>query len=331
MTNVFVLIFLTSVLGLLVGLFSPSTISKIFRRPFSRKQATAIFGGLAIFAFVMIGIFAPPVTPEQKAILADAPLKPSMPLAEVEPVTPSDATPQNTDAELQASNPEVVTVSDSAFLVTHVVDGDTFDVDLNGQKERIRMIGIDTPETVDPRKSVQCFGKEASDKMKALIADQKIVLEADASQDERDKYGRLLRYAFLPDGTNVGLYLIQEGYAREYTYNSAYKYQQEFKSAENSARSAKKGLWADNACTATENPSNLQSTPLAPQPTPTVTPEAPSIASPPSSVVSGGPAVKKSKSSICHAKGTQYYDQTKNYTAYETLQACLDSGGRMPR
>ncbi len=132
--------------------------------------------------------------------------------------------------------------------VIKVIDGDTIDVDINGKKETLRLIGMDTPETVDPRKPVQCFGQEASNKAKEVLSGKMVRLEADATQGERDKYKRLLRYVFLEDGTNFNKFMIAEGYAHEYTYRSPYKYQKEFKEAQVSAQKEKKGLWADNVC-----------------------------------------------------------------------------------
>lgn len=135
------------------------------------------------------------------------------------------------------------------YLVTKVVDGDTIAVNLNGKIETLRLIGIDTPETVDPRKPVQCFGHEASDKAKEVLGGQAIYLEADPSQGERDKYNRLLRYVFLQDGTNFNQMMIAQGFAHEYTYGSKpYKYQLDFKNAQNAARVANLGLWNPNAC-----------------------------------------------------------------------------------
>lgn len=132
--------------------------------------------------------------------------------------------------------------------VTHVVDGDTIDVDIDGKVERIRLIGIDTPETVDPRKPVQCFGREASNKTKEMLSGKQVRLESDLTQDDRDKYGRLLRYVFLEDGTNYDQWLVAQGYAHEYTYQIPYKYQAEFKAAEHQARDANLGLWSPNTC-----------------------------------------------------------------------------------
>ncbi|MBI2421046.1 MAG: thermonuclease family protein [Candidatus Levybacteria bacterium] len=133
------------------------------------------------------------------------------------------------------------------FEVVKVIDGDTLDVEMDGRKETLRLIGIDTPETVDPRKSVQCFGKEASEFTRNMLLGKFVLLEADPTQGERDKYGRLLRYVFLEDD-NFNEILIREGFAHEYTYSLSYKYQKEFKDAQNFAQENKKGLWADNAC-----------------------------------------------------------------------------------
>lgn len=148
-------------------------------------------------------------------------------------------------------NPTIIPetqVSTDGYRVVKVVDGDTLDVNIDGKIERLRLIGIDTPETVDPRKSVQCFGKEASNKAKEMLNGQFVNLESDETQGERDKYKRLLRYVFLPDGTNFNLYMIAEGYAHEYTYSTAYKYQSEFKQAEIDARNGNKGLWNPSTC-----------------------------------------------------------------------------------
>lgn len=134
------------------------------------------------------------------------------------------------------------------YLVDRVIDGDTIVSDINGELETIRLIGLDTPEIVDPRKIVQCFGKEASDKAKEILTGQKVRIETDPSQGARDKYGRLLAYIFLPNGTFFNKMMIEEGYGHEYTYRLPYKYQNEFKAAQVRARKDKTGLWADGIC-----------------------------------------------------------------------------------
>lgn len=134
-----------------------------------------------------------------------------------------------------------------AARVTKVVDGDTIRVALNNKDETIRMIGINTPESVDPRREVECFGKEASNRLKELVSGKDVLLEADQSQDERDRYGRLLRYVWL-NGMNINKAMVSEGFAYEYTYDLPYKYQSEFRSAQVEAQSTKKGLWAESTC-----------------------------------------------------------------------------------
>ncbi len=145
--------------------------------------------------------------------------------------------------------------------VINVIDGDTLDVEIDGKTERLRLIGIDTPETVDPRKPVQCFGIEASNKAKEVLSNKTVFLESDPTQGERDKYNRLLRYIFLDDGMNFNKLMISEGYAHEYTYNLPYKYQAEFKQAEKEARENERGLWADDACAGDTNSQQNISTP----------------------------------------------------------------------
>jgi micrococcal nuclease len=136
------------------------------------------------------------------------------------------------------------------FTVTRVVDGDTIWVDNNGQRLKIRMIGLDTPETVDPRKPVRCFGREASAQAKTILGGQSVYLETDPSQDSIDKYGRTLAYVWTESGRLFNLDMITDGYAFEYTYDLPYRYQQDFKAAENDARAKDRGLWSPNACAA---------------------------------------------------------------------------------
>lgn len=129
------------------------------------------------------------------------------------------------------------------YEVSNVIDGDTFEIRYGNKMLTIRMLGIDTPETVDPRKGVQCFGKEASYKTKELILNKKIEIELDKTQSQTDKYGRILAYIKREDGLFINKFLIENGYAHEYTFIKPYKYQKEFKNLEKLAREEKKGLW----------------------------------------------------------------------------------------
>ncbi len=131
------------------------------------------------------------------------------------------------------------------YRVTKFDDGDTIAVDMNGTIETLRFVGVDTPETHDPRKPVQCFGPQASAYTKKLISDGggKVRLGSDPYSTNRDRYNRLLRYIYLPDGTLVNENLIQNGYGFYYPYFPFSKSDQ-FNSDEQAAKNAKKGLWA---------------------------------------------------------------------------------------
>ncbi len=208
--------------------------------------------------------------------------------------------------------------TDALYKVISVVDGDTIKVSIDGKTETLRLIGIDTPETVDPRKPVQCFAVEASKKAKEILTGKNVRLEADRTQGERDKYNRLLRYVFLEDGTLYNKLMISEGYAHEYTYQSnPYKYQEDFIKAERQAREQGTGLWGINTC-------NGDTTKAATFVNNNV------VISTNESISTNEPQVKKSKSSICHEKGTTYYSKTTNFQPFNSIQECLDSGGRLP-
>lgn len=134
------------------------------------------------------------------------------------------------------------------YKVSRVIDGDTIVVQNNGTQETLRLIGLNTPETVDPRRPVQCFGEEASKKAKELLDGVSVRIESDPSQDTHDKYGRRLAYVYLPSGELFNKLMIEEGYGHEYTYRVPYKFQREFKAAEQRAKDGQRGLWAPYTC-----------------------------------------------------------------------------------
>jgi micrococcal nuclease len=133
------------------------------------------------------------------------------------------------------------------FAVVRVVDGDTIIVRTPSGDERVRMIGIDTPESVAPDRPVECFGPEASAETTRLLDGADVYLELDPSQGERDRYDRVLAYVWRGDRL-VNLDLLASGYAYEYTYDDSYAYQREFQDAERQARATQEGLWAVSAC-----------------------------------------------------------------------------------
>ena len=169
------------------------------------------------------------------------------------PLKSAGTTAPQERVEPPATAPLPTLNTDEWRRVVRIVDGDTIVVEVRGDNVTVRLIGLDTPETVDPRKPVQCFGKEASDEAKQLFGVGYVRLETDPSQGLYDKYGRLLAYVYIPlnsikEGLLVNKYLISEGYGHEYTYNLPYKYQAEFKAAEKEARENEKGLWAEGVC-----------------------------------------------------------------------------------
>jgi len=152
---------------------------------------------------------------------------------------------------------------DFNYKVSKVIDGDTLEIKnldgskmSNGKEEiKIRLIGINTPESVDPRKSVECFGKEASDYAKNLALGREVALETDDSQSLTDRYGRQLAYIYVKisgqPGSNYFMLnkkLIANGYAYEYTYDTPYKYQSLFQDLENQAHERNLGLWNSQTC-----------------------------------------------------------------------------------
>ena len=119
---------------------------------------------------------------------------------------------------------------------------------IDGVQSRVRLIGVDTPESVDPREPVQCFGREASAYTRRLVDGQAVLLEVDPTQGEFDRYDRRLGYVWTTDGRLVNYDLIRDGYAFEYTYNLPYRYQDAFKAAQRSARETSAGLWGPDTC-----------------------------------------------------------------------------------
>lgn len=137
----------------------------------------------------------------------------------------------------------------SNYEVVSVTDGDTIKVQINENIETVRIVNMNTPESVDPRKPVECLGKEASELIEGLVLGKVVNLEIDETQTERDRYNRLLRFVFLEDGTDVGLEMIKLGYAHSTPYgNSPHKYMDLYESSEQEAKDKQLGLWNPEAC-----------------------------------------------------------------------------------
>lgn len=132
------------------------------------------------------------------------------------------------------------------------IDGDTIKVQINGKEETVRFLGVDTPETKDPRKGVQCFGRNASHFTKTMLMGKAVKLIPDVGQDERDAFGRLLRYVYLENGANMNALLVLNGYA--FAYEKFLSSQTpRLKVLEDDARDHKRGLWGECIVTIKNN------------------------------------------------------------------------------
>lgn len=139
--------------------------------------------------------------------------------------------------------PTVTTASPQLGIVERIVDGDTVDVRLGDQVERIRLIGIDTPESVRPDSPVECFGAEASQHLKALLPEGSEV-EVVRDSELRDAYDRLLGYLFRrPDGLFVNLAMAADGYANTLSIPPNVTFADDFRAAVSQARQHRLGLW----------------------------------------------------------------------------------------
>ena len=138
----------------------------------------------------------------------------------------------------------VVAGADDPVRLVRVFDADTILVQLaGGTHERVRLLGVDAPEVKGYREA-EPGGEEAKARARELLGSGPVRLETDATADDRDGYGRLLRYVRLPDGRDLGRTLIEEGYARAYR-RFTYSRKKEYLRHESRAREERRGLWAE--------------------------------------------------------------------------------------
>ncbi len=180
----------------------------------------------------------------------------------------------NSEPEIEAMPPKttntfyglfadkIITNNNTEVQVIEITDGDTIKVKYETAEEKVRIIGIDTPETVDPRKPVECCGKEATEKLTRLIDGRTVKLVIDPNGDDRGTYGRLIRYVYL-DSQDIGAEMIKQGYAYAYLkYPFTQSKMDEYKNYEKQARENEVGLWAPGVCgNDLTNSDNQESTP----------------------------------------------------------------------
>ena len=192
---------------------------------------TLTFFTISIFGILTISVVLLVILGIRTDSLQSFSLKPS----------PSSVTSHESIHE-EVKTDTVAGVEGQLVLVTKVIDGDTIEIE-SGQ--HVRLIGVDTPETVDSRRPVGCFGKEASNEVKRLLEGKQVILEKDV--EDMDHYKRLLRYVYLPlpDGNQLFVtdYLIREGFGKALNIPPDDRYATQFYEAQNQARQLKKGLW----------------------------------------------------------------------------------------
>ncbi|MCI0396238.1 MAG: thermonuclease family protein [Chloroflexi bacterium] len=150
----------------------------------------------------------------------------------------SDANPGAPSFIPSTAIPTPPAASETA-TVTAIIDGDTIEVELGGRSYRLRYIGMDTPERGDP------FYSAATEANRLLVEGQTVLLVKDVS--ETDRYGRLLRYVYLPDGTFVNAKLVRQGYAQVATFPPDVRHQELFLDLQRAARAAGRGIWGQSA------------------------------------------------------------------------------------
>jgi len=151
-------------------------------------------------------------------------------------------TPTETQSE---SRPSGLEESGTACHVVRVVDGDTLVVRVEGREERVRLLGVDTPEMNHGNPPAEYFAKRATEFTRRLAERSDVVLLAEPGHEDRDRYGRLLRYVYLEDGALLNGEIIRQGYGFAYT-RFPFARMEEFRRFEREARETGRGLWADD-------------------------------------------------------------------------------------
>lgn len=140
--------------------------------------------------------------------------------------------------------PALVYDAGGPYLVESVVDGDTLRISCNGTTSRVRLVGVDTPETVKEDSPVECGGPEASEYLHSQIEGKDVFLSADPAQGERDKYDRLLAYVWTADGALVNESIVELGHGEATGYGKDHAMSRTFEAAAEKAKDKALGLWA---------------------------------------------------------------------------------------
>lgn len=288
MLSILGLLFLISSVSLIIGLIRPQVFRRILLGRARRKYIGILFGSSMLLFFILVGATSPQeadiasvesgdivVTQEEQATLSTE----TAPVIDNPVVNPEYGmeNSQKSQDTAPAVDTDTSTQNKQLFKVTNIVDGDTIKVSELGT---LRLIGIDTPETRDPRKPVQCFGKEASNKAKELLSGKRVYLEFDPA-NRTDKYERTLAYVYREDGLFYNAEIIKEGYAHSYVTFPHPKLE-EFNQYQREARRDNRGLWANDTC----NGNTTQA--ASDQSKPSSTPQSSTLSAPPAFSIPAG-------------------------------------------
>ncbi|MFL0458899.1 thermonuclease family protein [Kytococcus sedentarius] len=215
-------------------------------------------------------------------------------------------------AKAAAAGAAAAAVGTASGPVVKIVDGDTIDVRLSSGVERVRVIGLDTPEIGE------CGFSEASAGLRSLIAGSTVTLERDVTQDNRDRYGRLVRHVRMSNGDSAAVRMIRRGLAPEYLYDQPYVGRSAHLRAERAAHAEKLGLWSGR-CAMPSAPTRTTAPQPVAQPAPVAKPApkpAPTTASAPAPTKPAGGCVIKGNiasdgEKIFHSPGQRHYEQTR--------------------
>ena len=284
---------------------------------------------IVLLAFLLSACGAAPTTTSAaRSAASTATASGPVPTATVAPTaTPSRASV----APGSAAPPTAVPPAREAATVVRVIDGDTIAVRFaDGHTDTVRYIGIDTPETKDPRTTVECFGEAASAKNGELDAGRAVALEKDTS--ERDRYDRLLRYVWVTGGDGAERFanaeLVQWGFAAASSYPPDVRHQETFRSLQQAAQAQRLGLWG--ACRSAHDPLPVAAPPTAVPPA--VAPAPPPTA--PAPIPTGKPPVAQPTAPpVAPASAAQLVATVSNASPTKntrvTVTATLtDDGGR---
>lgn len=254
----------------------------------------------------------------------------------------ADEAADDADVAASGSDAAAVPVSDDAdevdpelgplYDVLSVYDGDTIAVSIDGQRERVRIIGINAPELARGGNAAECYAQESASQMQSLVQSQRVHLLPDPTQDDRDRYDRLLRHVVRESGGHVAYLMVSEGFAVERQYAAPYAYQSDLLAAQEQARSQGLGLWS--ACGGLPDGAvpvaPVAPAPAAPAPSAPAEP-APAEPAPSECVIKGNIASDGER--IYHVPGQRYYDDTvvspdKGERWFCTEQEAQDAGWR---